>query len=66
MIDGHRDVKEKLSSDVEEFYNLYRFFISLLAAPRPTLVNCQESSLTNRILITAFDTNLMGKSSRAS
>ena len=57
MIDKHVDAKEKLSLDAEGVYNLFPYFIFYLAAPRPTLGHCGGGSLTNPILITAFDTN---------
>ena len=38
---------------------IYLFFISYLAAPRPTFGYFQGGSITNSMLITAFDTYLI-------
>ena len=45
---------------------IYLFFISYLAAPRPTFGYFQGGSITNSMLITAFDTYLIPRSPGAS
>ena len=66
MIYRYLDAKKKHLLDVEEVYNLSPFLSPTWLPSRPILGHCRGGSLTNQILIAAFDTNLTLMSSGAS